>query len=513
MIIPDPDQLKLLDKRTIEIQGIRSLDLMERAALKWLDEFLNDLNLISRVGKGSGDQTIHIFCGPGNNGGDGLVVARHLMIQGFSPIVYVLNIGKKPTEDHLENRKKAEQKGITIIDLKESAQLPEFRENDCVIDALFGFGFVGKLEGFAAELVEHINTSNTRIYSIDIPSGLPSNENPEGKTIVRASVTFTFHSPKLSFFFPENAQYTGRWKVVDIGLEWSELKADRNAVHFILPESLAVFLKPRAKFSHKGDYGHALLLAGGRGKVGAAQLSGRAALKSGCGLLTIATPLCGEIPLQTALPEAMVIADAENDFISMLPHLDKYDAIGAGPGIGLDKQTGNMIKLLIQQTQVPLVLDADALNILAENKTWMSFLPAGTILTPHPGEFDRLFGRHTSGYDRYITLKEKAQKHNVIIVLKGAYTCIAHPDGSTWFNSTGNPGMAKGGSGDVLTGVILGLLARGYSPFQATMIGVWLHGKAGDLCLITLGQESVLASNICEKIADAFSSLERRHYN
>ncbi len=192
--------------------------------------------------------------------------------------------------------------------------------------------------------------------------------------------------------------------------------------------------------------------------------------------------------------------------------MDKYDAIGAGPGIGLDKQTGNVIKLLIQQTQVPLVLDADALNILAENKTWMSFLPAGTILTPHPGEFDRLFGRHTSGYDRYITLKEKAQKHNVIIVLKGAYTCIAHPDGSTWFNSTGNPGMAKGGSGDVLTGVILGLLARGYSPFQATMIGVWIHGKAGDLCLITFGQESVLASNICEKIVDAFSSLERRHY-
>ena len=282
------------------------------------------------------------------------------------------------------------------------------------------------------------------------------------------------------------------------------IEEQQSSNHFLTEKDVERLVIHRSQVSHKGSFGHALLLAGSKGKIGAAVLASRACLRSGAGLLTTHLPACGYTVLQTALPEAMVSTDTNDDFISACPQTDKYDAIAMGPGVGTDKLTEQTLKVLIQQSAASLVLDADALNILAQNKTWFAFLPQRTILTPHPKEFDRLTGAHTSGFDRLETCKEFAQKHKVIVVLKGAHTAIVFPDKKVFFNSSGNVALAKGGSGDVLTGIILGLLARGYSPEHAALIGVYIHGYAADLYVRKFSDESMLASDLIELLPVAF---------
>lgn len=507
MRILDPASLKKSDELTIASEGISSSELMERAGIRFMDEFLNDASLLRALQYGNEEIRIGIVCGPGNNGGDGLVLARHLHIQGFSVEVFILKEKENPSADHLLNLERCKEKNVPIQFIHSEKDIPDWSGFQFLVDALFGYGLNRKTEGLAKNIIQSLNQSLVKIYSIDIPSGLFCEDNSQNPAdgIIRAWKTFTFHCPKLSFLFPENSNYVGHWKVIDIGLkENSVLKKERI---FSTHELIVNHLKLRSKFSHKGDYGHALLLAGSKGMFGAAALSSSAVLLSGAGLLTTHLPSHGAQMLHSYLPEAMVNADENEDFITEIPDLSRFDAIGVGPGIGRDKQTANALKVLIQQCNVPMVIDADALNLLAENKTWLAFLPQNTILSPHPGEFDRLFGKHSSSWDRYLTAKEEAIKKGIIIILKGAHTLVAFPNGDVFFNSTGNPSMAKGGSGDVLTGIILGLLSRGYEPATAAVMAVYIHGKSGDMALNERGPESVLARDILGFLPICFQDL------
>lgn len=497
MQILSADQIRALDQFTIAHDGIVSLELMERAGMALATTFAQNYP----TGQ------VCIICGPGNNGGDGLVMARILGQRGRSIKVVVVSNSEKTSPDFATNLKRipstiSTQTIVSANDL----EIPEV--GTVVIDALFGTGLSRPLEGLYAHVVKIINQWHVPVVSIDLPSGLMASDNRSNKleNVIKATHTLTIHAPKLAFLLPETGPLVGEWSVVDIGLAESEWPSNSH-FHFTTAKQIARLLPPRPKFSHKGTFGHALLLAGSKGKIGAARLAAASTTRSGAGLTTVAVPQCGLDLLQMAVPEAMCLPDADLNHLSQLPKLDAYTAIGVGPGIGLDRQTSQVIKLLIQESKVPMVLDADALNILADNKTWLAFLPPNSILTPHPKEFDRLFGNHTHSFSRLETLREQAIKLRCIIVLKGAYTAIALPDGSVRFNSTGNPGMATGGSGDVLTGVILGLLAQKFNPAIAAILGVYTHGLAGDLAVGRVGQISLLASDIVGHLPAAFRQI------
>ena len=493
-------QIKEIDLYTIKEEPISSLDLMERAAQNIFDLIIK---------KYFTDTNILIFSGCGNNGGDGLALARMLHEAGYSVRVYLVMISPSLSPDcklNFERISKIENIQKTVV--KHISEIGSFR-GELIIDALFGTGLTRPLEDLALQIVQKINSSGCRVISIDVPSGLYCEDNtynnPEG--IVKATETITLQFPKLSFFFSENQKYIGEWNIVNIGLHEQAIKETNSP--FLLQESSDIGhnLKKREKFSHKGNFGHALLIAGGFGKMGAAILAARSCMRSGAGLLTTYIPACGYDVIQISVPESMVVTDSCEDYISELSDLSNYSAIGIGPGIGTHEMTSDVLKRLIQTTKVPMVIDADGLNILAENKNWLKKLPNNTILTPHPKEFDRLAGVSTTSYERFIKAKEFSEKFNTILVLKGAYTQLFFPDGKVCFNSTGNPGMATGGSGDVLTGIILGFLAQGYRNEEAACLGVYLHGLSGDIALKNLGENSLIAGDIINYLPEAFMSL------
>ncbi|MDP4207659.1 MAG: NAD(P)H-hydrate dehydratase [Bacteroidota bacterium] len=501
MKILTAEQIRNADAYTIEHEPISSVDLMERAArccAKWIRENLSSFC------------TIKIFTGPGNNGGDGLAVARKLCEEGLDVYVFMLAPSDKLSPDSLVNYKRLTDSysavGVSEI---ESNRLPEISKNDLIIDALFGSGLSRPLSGLAATVVNHINQSGATVLSIDIPSGLFSEANTPDRIglIICADYTLTFQMPKLSFLFAENEAYTGQWTTLDIGLLAEGINGQSSPYFVVEKKDIAMILHRRRKFSHKGTFGHALLMAGSYGKIGAEILSAKACLRTGVGLLTTHVVSKGYAIMQTAVPEAMVSIDPNANIILVLPDNNKYSAIGIGPGIGTDPETGKVLHALLQQSKVPLVLDADALNLLACQRGWMDNLPPYSILTPHPGEFDRLAGKSVNGYERHLRQIEFAKKYQVIVVLKGAYTSIVTPDGLCWFNSSGNPGMATAGSGDVLTGIILSLLAQGYLPVQAALIGVYLHGLAGDLAANQYGEEALIASDIINHLGEAFKAV------
>lgn len=501
MKILTAEQIRKADAYTIEHEPISSVDLMERAArccTKWISENLNSFH------------TVKIFTGPGNNGGDGLAVARMLWEEGLDVHVFMLAPSDKLSPDSLVNYERLTNSYTTVcISQIEDNRLPDISKNDIIIDALFGSGLSRPLNGLAATVVNHINQFGATVLSIDIPSGLFSETNTPNRVgpIICADYTLTFQMPKLSFLFAENEAYTGQWNTLDIGLLVEGINGQSSPYLVIEKKDIATILHRRTKFSHKGTFGHALLMAGSYGKMGAAILSAKACLRSGVGLLTTHVVSKGYAIMQTVVPEAMVSIDPNANIISVLPDNDKYSAIGIGPGIGTDPETAKALQALLQKTKVPLVLDADALNLLACQRGWMDNLPPYSILTPHPGEFDRLAGKSVNGYERHLRQIEFAKKYQVIVVLKGAYTSIATPDDVCWFNSSGNPGMATAGSGDVLTGIILSLLAQGYLPVQAALIGVYLHGLAGDVAANHYGEEALIASDIINHLGEAFKAV------
>lgn len=490
MKILSTEQIREADRYTIQNEPVSSVDLMERAATQvtqWL---------LARLGKNA---SVKIFCGMGNNGGDGLVVARQLYQKGFEPKVFMVGVAGRMSPDCEANFQRLQKECvITPTFICAAEDFPVIAGEDVVIDALFGSGLNRPLEGLAAELINYLNQQQAIRVAIDIPSGLFADRPSPADAVFRADYTLTFQTPKLAFFMPENDPYVGQMEVLDIKLHPKFLLEVETNNFLVDRRLIKPILHHRPKYSHKGTYGHALLVAGSEGKTGAAILGAKSCLRTGVGLLSVKLPQSAWTPLQAALPEAMVHTSDK---------LDAFNAIGVGPGLGTDDDAQRSVRQLLQNAQVPMVMDADALNILSEHKTWLSFLPAKAILTPHPKEFERLFGKTSNAFERLELLREMAAKHNIIIVLKGANTVVAMPNGSVFFNSTGNPGMATAGSGDVLTGMILSLLAQRYTPEEAAVLGVYLHGLAGDLAASAIGQEALIASDITEHIGKAYLSL------
>jgi NAD(P)H-hydrate epimerase len=388
-------------------------------------------------------------------------------------------------------------------------QLPVISENDVIIDALFGTGLTRTVAGLAAYVIKLINLSEATVISIDVPSGLFSEDNTpnDSESIVSADFTLSFQFPKLSFMFAENAHYLGDWIILPIGLSTNAIRNSISPYIYLERSDAAVLLKKRNKFDHKGIYGHGLLVSGSFGKTGSVVLGAKAALRSGIGLITCHTPLSGVIIVQSAIPEAMVNPDRNERHLSEIGSTDLYDAIGIGPGIGTEPESQRALHKLLEEYSNPMVIDADGLNILSLNKEWYSLLHETTILTPHPKEFERLAGKSVNGFDRLTRQIEFSRDHKCIVILKGANTSITTPEGKVYFNSTGNPGMATAGSGDVLTGIVLSLLSQGYTSENAAVLGVYLHGLAGDLAAGELCFESIIASDIINSLSDAFNKL------
>lgn len=495
-------QIKEIDRQTIRLEPISSIDLMERASQQVTDWIIRHFGL---------NQPFYIFAGPGNNGGDALAVARLLANLNGRCEVFPVTFGRELNGDPETNLQRLkDQKKVILHQIDSEDSIPEIPADVVVIDGLFGSGLNKPLNGLAAKLVQTINQSRATIVSIDIPSGLfgedNSQNNPSG--VVKATYTLTFQFPKLSFFFPENADFVGNWKVLPIGLHPEAILQTETNYFSLAKTYVSGTLKKRSRFSHKGTYGHALLIAGSYGKTGAAVLASKAGLRSGVGLLTAHIPKSAYQIIQTSVAEAMTSIDDSETFFSQIPELESFSAIGIGPGLGKNPETQQALKNLLQAKPEKLVLDADALNILSENRDWYRLLPANSILTPHPKEFERLAGASTNSYERLQKQIQFSLDHKIIVVCKGAHTCITTPDGCAFFNSSGNPGMATAGSGDVLTGIILGLLAQNYTPEEATLMGVYLHGLAGDLAAVKLGQHALIAGDIIEQLGAAFLCLE-----
>jgi ADP-dependent NAD(P)H-hydrate dehydratase / NAD(P)H-hydrate epimerase len=491
-------KIREADAYTIANEPVESIDLMERAATlcyKWLRK---------RVDK---QQRVLIFCGLGNNGGDGLVIARMMALDKFHVEIYIIRYSDKSSEDFQVNYVLLKDiREAVLKDLRDGDPLPKIQPDDVVIDAVFGSGLSKPVVDFTARVIRHINASKALVVAIDMPSGLYCDEHTDMKAgaVIQADFTLSFQLPKLAFMFAENDSCVGDWKLLDIGLQADFIEQADTQNYFLTRKTVRMLRKPRTKFAHKGHFGHALLIAGSYGKMGASILASNACLRSGVGLVHAHIPARGYQVIQTAVPEAMVTIDPDENCFSTVPDLGLFTAIGIGPGIGFNEKTKRALKLLIQNCSVPMLFDADALTILGENKTWISFVPKNSVFTPHPKEFERLVGKATDDFHRNRLQREFCIKYGVYLVLKGAQTCICGPDGVCWFNSTGNPGMATGGSGDVLTGLILGFLAQKYHPRDACLLGVYLHGLAGDLAAKKLGMESLIAGDIIKNLGKAF---------
>jgi NAD(P)H-hydrate epimerase len=489
-------QIREWDQFTIKHEPIASIDLMERAA----QAFVHHYTLRHTI-----DNPVFVFCGNGNNGGDGLAIARMLYQKGYRVNVYL--IAQQGSADLNTNLQRLDEDADVAVSLiNEKQLLPELRYGDVIIDALFGTGLSRPIEGRIAELIHHLNESSAYRISVDVPSGLQADLLPvtPGQVVFQAHETYTFQVPKLSFLLADSGKYCGEISVLDIGLAVDYTSQVATPFHYADQTFIKQILRKRNKFSHKGTYGHVLLAGGSFGKMGAACLMAKAALRTGCGLATAYIPKTGYSILQTAVPECMVINDDELFELRHLPDVRAYEAVAVGPGMGQHEFTIKAFEHWIRNVSVPLVIDADALNICARLLTEHHFsfrFPTNAILTPHPKEFDRLAGISINSLERLEKQIHFAKKHEVIVILKGAHTSIALPDGRVYFNSTGNAAMATAGSGDVLTGIIASLLAQGYTAEQAAVAGVYVHGLAGDLT--ARNRATLLASDIIEAIPQA----------
>ncbi len=482
--------IKKLDAYTIENEPIASIDLMERAAQALTDA------ITQRWGK---ETPVTVFAGPGNNGGDALAVARMMAEQGYQVEVYLFNTKGQLSPDCQTNKELVEMMSeVKFNEISTQFVPPTLTMEHLVIDGLFGSGLNKPLSGGFAAVVKYINASSATVVSIDIPSGLMGEENTFNikSNIVRADVTFSLQLPKLAFLFAENAEFVGEWELLDIGLSEEGIEETETNYEMLEHEDIRSYIKPRKQFAHKGNFGHALLIAGSKGMAGASVLSARACLRSGVGLLTVHAPICNTVILQTSVAEAMVEQDASEECFACPTDTDDYQAIGIGPGLGQSEETEAALLEQLSSCQTPVVLDADALNILANHRHALTHLPKGSILTPHPKELERLVGKCQDSYERLTKASELARTAKIHIILKGAYSAIITPHGKIFFNPTGNPGMATGGSGDVLTGIILALLAQGYTTEEAAKIGTYIHGLAGDFAQKKQGMTALIAGDI-----------------
>ena len=495
-------QIHDLDQYTITHEPIESVDLMERAAKAVVTEFFR---------RWDSHTPVVVFAGPGNNGGDALAMARLLSEAGCNVTVYLFNISQRLSPECAANKERLLQlkKAVDLVEVTQEFDPPLLSSGTVVVDGLFGSGLNKPLAGGFAALVKYINASSAPVLSIDVPSGLMTEDNTYNvrANIIRATLTVTFQQPKLSFLFAENQHFVGQLVVVDIGLSQEGIDSLPCSYELVQRQDVIGRMLHRHAFVHKGDMGHALLMAGSRGMAGAAILATRACLRSGVGKVTVRTLQSNVLPLQIAVPEAVLSVD-NADYYSEPVDTDDYNAVGVGPGLGMAEGTAVTLIAQLRRTQCPVVADADALNILANHRAWLQQLPKEIILTPHPKEFDRMVGHSTDSYERLCKARDLARKLQAYVLLKGHYSALCMPDGQVVFNSTGNGGMATPGSGDVLTGIITALLTRGYRRPDACIVGMYLHGLAGDLAARELGVESLVASDLITYLPQAFRQLQ-----
>ena len=494
-------QIAEIDAFTIAHEPIASIDLMERASMQlffWIKKRYSE------------EQSFQIFVGPGNNGGDGLALARLLSKTKFKVEVYLVKVSKNLSVDCQVNLDRLRSQNlVSISEISTSHDFPVIFDDSVVVDALLGSGLSRPLDGLLKDLVLYLNTSKAELVAIDIPSGLFGEDNSLNNLhhCVRADYTLSFQFPKLSFLFPENVDCVGNWQVLPIGLHSRIIDEMESPYQLVDENDIKNRLKKRGRFSHKGNYGHGLLISGSYGKMGAAILASKAALRSGIGLLSTHIPRLGYDIMQTAVPESMVSIDRSDIIFTEYPDLESFEAIGIGPGIDTKQNSFRALEELFEECDKPLVLDADALNIMGQNPQLKDNLPKGSVLTPHIKEFERLVGSCSDSFDRNMKQRDFSKKQSVVMVLKGAFSAITDQNGRCYFNSTGNPGMATAGSGDVLTGIILSLLSQGYSSLDAALIGVYVHGLAGDMAADELGQEALIAGDLVEYLPKAWKKL------
>jgi hydroxyethylthiazole kinase-like uncharacterized protein yjeF len=493
------DQIYAADKSTIGKQQITSDALMERAAVEvfnWLHTRLQGAQV-----------KIHLFCGIGNNGGDGIAVARLLAEHGYTITVYVVNYSKTRSKDFLINLERLKGYKIWPEFLDATSDLPIIQKDGIIVDAIFGIGLNRSPADWIVNLIDHLNNSHAFVVSVDIPSGLFTGKVPENtKGIVKANHVLSFQVPKLVFFLPETGIYINQWDILDIGLDSEYLQATETVYELIGKNEVLALYKPRERFSHKGTYGHSLIIGGSYGKIGAVMLSAKACLHAGSGLVTAYVPKCGYVPLQSALPEIMVITDEGEHNLSNIAFDLKPTVIGLGIGLGTDSVTCGALANFLEKNKVSLVLDADGLNMLSKNKKLLNKLPKKSVLTPHPKELERLIGTWEDDFDKLSKVMAFSKQYDCIVVIKGAHTITVY-EGKGYVNSTGNPGMATAGSGDVLTGIITGLIAQGYDALAAAIFGVYLHGRSGDIAVEDTGYQTLTASTLITTLGKAFIDL------
>lgn len=499
-----------IEKYTIEQEGVTSIELIERAA----EEIANEVYEHWRP-----NVRLLVFAGWGNNGADALETARLLADRGFTPEVYLFNIGGNRLSKEcsiMRDRLLKSGANISFLEItgKERFEWPEPEASDLIIDGIFGRGLDRPLPVSLQMLVHNINDSGATVVSIDVPTGLFSewNDKIPRQNMVHASLTLAIGFPHLAFFIADNAEVVGRWKVINIGLNKQAVK-NAPLTWFLVNENDTLrFLAPRHEFCSKADFGHALIVAGSYGMIGAAVLATLGCLRAGAGKVTVHSPGCGFQTLQSRAISAMFDADRQQRHISEIPTDIQYNAIAVGPGLGKNDETVKALERFLKAMSAasrPVILDADSLNIIAENKTMLDYLPVLSILTPHPGEFDRLFGEQKSHETRLIKAIEIARYHQIILVLKGRYTAIVRPDGKVFFNSSGSPAMATGGSGDVLTGIIAGFMASGLKPEIAAFVGTYVHGVAGELAGEENSDIGATAEDIANNIGRAINHIAR----
>ena len=497
MKILNVDQTRALDQSTIKSEPIAPLNLMERAALTFVDWYIDRFSATTPT---------KIFCGLGNNGGDGMAIARLLLERDYPVEVHVVRYAPRESDDLMHNHRRLKLVLETINYIEFSKDIPAIRHHDVIIDAILGSGLSRPAEGIIKSTIEAINRAPATVVSVDIASGLYADRpNAPGDVIIEPNYTVTFQLPKLAFMMPRNGRYVGEWHTLDIRLHKRYIDQAPTPHYFTQPNEARLLLRKRDRYAHKGTFGHALLLAGSYGKIGAAVLAARACLRSGVGLLTVQVPRCGYTILQTAVPEAMCLPDGHQHVLTGVSEIGSlaptdYEVVGIGPGIGKAPETLAMLRDLLPTLKKPMVVDADALNLLAENRDLLKLLPPNSILTPHPKEFERLTQPWDDDYQKLTLLREFARTHQVVVVLKGAHSAVATPGGEVHFNATGNPGLSTGGTGDVLTGVLTALLAQGYDPVEAAVLGVFAHGLAGDRVAEQRGPVGMTASDVIDAL-------------
>ena len=494
-------QQREADAYTMEHHSILSINLIEKAAGKLTDAICKRWDASRRF---------VIFAGPGNNGCDALAVARMLFLKNYQIEVIFFNISRQPSQESLTNIQRLQECGCSnFTEITSAFNPPTLGKDDIVIDGLFGSGLNRPLEGGFASVVRYINASESTVVAIDVPSGLMGEDNTMNirQNIIRADLTLSIQFPKLAFLFAENEEFVGEWEVLDIGISPEYSKQAITKYFFTEEKEVRRLIKPRKKFAHKGNFGHALLIAGSYGMGGASVLAAKSCLRCGVGLLTVHVPVYNHLLLQTCVPEAMVLDDVHELFFAEAEDLDSFQAVGIGPGLGQDVATAQAVIDQITNCYLPMVIDADALNIFSTHRNHLTRIPKGSILTPHVKEFERLVGRCSNSFERLTKAKELASYLQCYIVLKGTWTTIITPDGNFYFNTTGNPGMATAGSGDVLTGILTSLLAQGYEAEEACKLGVFIHGRAGDIAAKQYGDICTIASDIIEALPNAWKSL------